>query len=515
VYRGDQNDYIRGMRKSRPDEPLASPVPFRPGSNGEYVPPPPTEADRRAEEAYRRLVDESRRRLGQSRREFVTSACGTAAALLVINQTYGCGGGNGRGAGGKAAPGAAGYALEPVAAVDRDAACARLRGDEFIFDIQTHHVDLTREWAASNPLTLWLERNSQGGCGEARRLACWSAEQFIREVFVKSDTHVACLTLFPGRSPAERPLLDQEAAATRELVDRLARSPRLLIHGMVNPELGAAQLDDMHRMRESSKIDAWKVYTQFGGWRLDDAKVGMPFLERARALGVPVVCVHKGLSFPQVVGATRYGSPDDIGPAAKAFPDIKFLVYHSGYEAGVPEGPFDPKGGGIDRLIRSVRDAGIGPGGNVYGELGSTWRLLMTRPVEAAHALGKLLEHLGPDNVLWGTDSIWYGSPQPQIEAFRAFEIPAQLREQHGYPELTREAKAKILGRNAARVYRVDPTVTRCAIREDDLAKQKAEHDAHPTPRLGPIGPATRQEFFAFFRRHGEHRHFDRPGRLR
>ena len=51
--------------------------------------------------------------------------------------------------------------------------------------------------------------------------------------------------------------------------------------------------------------------------------------------------------------------------------------------------------------------------------------------------LGKLLLAVGEDNVLWGTDSIWYGSPQPAIDAFRAFQIPADLRERYGYPELT------------------------------------------------------------------------------
>ncbi|HEU4406141.1 MAG TPA: amidohydrolase family protein [Polyangiaceae bacterium] len=450
---------------------------------------PPTKADRRADEAFRRLADESARRLGVSRRAFVTSSCGTAAALLVINQTYGCGGGGS-------------YNVAPADALEPGAACAKLQGDEFVFDVQTHHVDLGRDWAAKNLLAGPLAGDRQGGCGEATRLACWSAEHFVREIFVKSDTDVACLTLLPGPTPDARPLLDAEAAATRELVDRLARSPRLIIHGMVSPELGPAQLDDMQRMKESSKIAAWKVYTQFGGWRLDDPKVGLPFLERARALGVRIVCAHKGLTFPASVGAERFSSPDDFGPAAKAFPDLAFLAYHAGYEAGQPEGPYDPAGGGIDRLIKSVQAAGLGPGSNVYAELGSTFRLLMTRPADAAHALGKLLKYLGPDNVLWGTDSLWYGTPQPQLEAFRAFEIPPELQEKHGYPALTPALKAKIMGLNGAKVYGVDPHATRCAITEDALAKRKAEHDAAPEPRMRPAGPSTRREFLAHFRAH-------------
>src|SRR5262249_36339367 len=212
-----------------------------------------------------------------------------------------------------------------------------------------------------------------GACGEASRLACWNAEHYVREVFVKSDTTVACLTEFPANRPEDRPLQDTEAAGTRELVDRLARSPRLVIHGPVNPELGPGQLDDMQRMRDASKIAAWKVYTQFNGWRLDDEKVGRPFLERARALGVKLVCVHKGLSFPGKVGDPKYGSPEDVGAAAKAFPDVKFLIYHSGYEAGGREGPYDPKGGGIDRLGGGGRGARARAGGGAEARVRARW----------------------------------------------------------------------------------------------------------------------------------------------
>src|SRR5262249_18069581 len=121
----------------------------------------------------------------------------------------------------------------------------------------------------------------------------------------------------------------------------------------------------------------------------------------------------------------------------------------------------------------------------------------------AAHALGKLLVELGPDNVLWGTDSLWYGTPQPQIEAFRAFEIPKELQEKHGYPALTRELKAKIFGLSAARVTGDDPTVARRGSREDDIAKKKAELESAPGLRVGPVGPKTRRELFAHLAKHG------------
>jgi predicted TIM-barrel fold metal-dependent hydrolase len=170
-----------------------------------------------------------------------------------------------------------------------------------------------------------------------------------------------------------------------------------------------------------------------------------------------VVAVHKGLS-----GGNRFASPVDVGPAAAAHPDLRFLVYHAGYEADVAEGAHDPDGAGVDRLVRSVADAGIGPGGNVYAELGSTWRTVMGNPDQAAHVLGKLLVAFGSERILWGTDSIWYGSPQDQIAAFRAFEITPAFQERFGYPALTTDVKRRILGANAVDLFGLTPPVGEC-----------------------------------------------------
>ena len=60
---------------------------------------------------------------------------------------------------------------------------------------------------------------------------------------------------------------------------------------------------------------------------------------------------------------------------------------------------------------------------------------------------------MGPDNVVWGSDSVWYGSPQWQIDALWRFQIPEQMRRRYGYPELTPQIKRKILGLNSARLY--------------------------------------------------------------
>ena len=101
--------------------------------------------------------------------------------------------------------------------------------------------------------------------------------------------------------------------------------------------------------------------------------------------------------------------------------------------------------------------------------------------------LGKLLLAVGEDSVLWGTDSIWYGSPQPLVDELRAFRIPASFRERFGYPELTPRIVEKILGLNAARVYDVEPVAALRRARQDDLAwvrEALAHARRHGTPRL-------------------------------
>jgi len=160
---------------------------------------------------------------------------------------------------------------------------------------------------------------------------------------------------------------------------------------------------------------------------------------------------------------------------------------------------------GVDTLVKAVLENEIGKQGNVHAELGSTWRFVMTRPDAAAHVLGKLLLYLGEDRILWGTDSIWYGTPQDQISAFRAFEIPVSMQEMYGYPALSAEAKAKILGLNAAEVYGIDVAATRCAIAEDDLSKAKLAIEEDPVlrrPSYRRAGPQSRREFLTYLRLH-------------
>ena len=101
--------------------------------------------------------------------------------------------------------------------------------------------------------------------------------------------------------------------------------------------------------------------------------------------------------------------------------------------------------------------------------MGTSWWFVMRYPDQAAHFLGKLLRYVGEDNVLWGTDCLFYGSPQPMIQAMRAFQISPEFQERYGYPKLTKELKAKILGLNGAALYGVEPNTETCRFTRRDL----------------------------------------------
>jgi uncharacterized protein len=502
---------MRGpIKKAQHEPPVESPIPFNPGSNGEFCPRPDSARDLRALHRFRELVEEKHKRAGMSRRQFADSACGLAAALFVINEVYGCssdgggmgapdgmsnagGGGAPRGGGAGGQTNAGGGAMdEPGFDVPEDMmddpqlACrALLDPGQFILDVQTH---------TQTPLSeTWTDRNLPT-----------SASSFINTIFASSDTTVAVLSGIPSARDIGLPNVTARKLF-QEVVAELA-GPRLIHHANLRPDLGPSELEYMEEVLAEHAPSAWKVYPHDGSWRLDSEEVGLPFVEKARALGLPLITAHRGLADNGDYSAPS--SPADVAGAAAQYPDVNFMCYHSGFESRTSEDhPFDRGNAnpvGVDRLIKGVLDNGIAPNRNVYAELGTTWNSIMRSPAQAAHVLGKLLLYIGEDRVVWGTDCVFHGSPQAQIAALRAFEIPVSMQEQFGYPALTAELKAKILGLNAAPIYNVDPAARRCEIEQDAFAQLRRSYlddpRSVPVPREQRLGPRTRREFLAFRR---------------
>jgi predicted TIM-barrel fold metal-dependent hydrolase len=179
---------------------------------------------------------------------------------------------------------------------------------------------------------------------------------------------------------------------------------------------------------------------------------------------------------------------------------MQFVVFHAGWLPNRREGPFNrSRPTGIDALLTAMDRHAVPPNDNVWVDLGTLWRQVLTDPDQAAHVLGKLLSRVGDHRVLWGTDAIWYGSPQPQIMALRAFQISAQYQQRYGYPALTETIKRQIFGLNAAGLFSIDPASARCAITSDPLTSNQPEvrqlqsQAALPSPWL-TNGPTTRRQ---------------------
>jgi predicted TIM-barrel fold metal-dependent hydrolase len=468
-----------------PREDPGLPVKFGPCSNGEFVPPPLTALEREAILRARADCDANARRLGISRREFMFTLSASATTLLALQ---GC-----LREAGKSSTGGT-YDVPRDASLDEHAAREALAGEEFIFDVQGHHLEY--DLMNSPPDQAFFGAVfPQVDCGADDPRACFAREVFLEEMFLRSDTNMVTLSALPI-APKGSPLSAEVMEETRVTAELVCGWESVLLHAQALPNYGslAANLEEMERNTERYPIAAWKVFTHFpdafgdpgNAWRLDDRdpalpQVGHAFIEKAREIGVKIICAHKGFG-----AGSPYATPDDVPRAAREFPDVSFIVYHSGFErTGPTERPYTAATAelGVNRLITAMKREGIGPNENVYAELGSVWWTIMRDPDQSAHVLGKLLKHVGEDNVLWGTDCIFYGSPQDQIQTFRSFEISPELQERYGYPELTRELKAKVLGLNGARVYGVEPRTDRCEFSRRELEEirrmLKSRHATH------------------------------------
>ena len=74
--------------------------------------------------------------------------------------------------------------------------------------------------------------------------------------------------------------------------------------------------------------------------------------------------------------------------------------------------------------------------------------------------MGTLIKGLGADHVCWGTDALWTGAPQWQIEGLRRLEIPEDMQKKYGFAPLGAAdgpVKTAIFGGNNARLYDIQP----------------------------------------------------------
>ncbi len=507
------DDQIAKCARADTAEPLRSPIPTRMISNGEYMPVPQTEQQQRVEARIKDLTESASKKLGVDRRVFLASTGGMAAALLAMNEVFGrffnvdpiemfepvayaqAG-----------APRdlfvfddqlhlvrgtniASGHSL-------RAAAQGPTAGERYAPRAARGVDEGGEAWRPWNPALVGLPMSPSN----------FQLVQFIKDVFLDSQVTIGLLSNVtamsatpvgdrgrPGienRPPrnyreAERAetITAAQTAAARNFVNEISGSRRMMAHGMLY--VGKGNLEYVQQQIDENRPDSWKGYnisyaakvdddpmSLMRRWRHDDEDVAYPTFEliqknyerlRGEFPGFNNICVHKGLAPgpPDPV----MGHPADMPKAAQDWPNLNFITYH----ACIQQTSWHADSLQTIRS-RTLRDGVpdikwtteyaqlVAPFSNCYAEIGTTWgSSVVTFPTVAAHIMGQLMRYLGEDRIVFGSDSVWYGSPQWQIDALWRFQIPDEMRQAYGYPELTDAAKRKILGLNSARLYGITP----------------------------------------------------------
>jgi uncharacterized protein len=305
-------------------------------------------------------------------------------------------------------------------------------GEMFINHLYAFHATLTPEGEPVMPAEEFLRQ--------------WTVDDIDEMVYRNSSTDMLCAMPLPltdlfrdGLSPWE------------ECAELARRNPdRTMFWGSVNPLEGRRALDLMERQVGEFGAKAFKFYNvryYYGRpfpWRMDDPQVAFPVFEKAQELGVNLIGVHKGVPLgPQPIEATQTW---DMDGAAANFPDLNFVIFHVGL-------PF------IDEVCwQLIRHP------NLYASIAATINFVVRAPRQFAETLGKLLFWCGEDKIIYGSEApIW--QPQWALEAFWNFQLPQDLVEGYGYPQLTEQAKRKILGENLLRLHGLDVEETRARLR--------------------------------------------------
>ena len=436
----------------------ATPIPTQIVSNGEYLPPPQSATQKRVEARINELADANARRLGLNRRQFFRTSCGMAAAFVALNEIYGNV-----------------FQVKPAEAREPELMQARAQSlaGQFIFDVQTHFVRDDFDHKELLDLAKFAHEHWNPKLEGVSSLARYKFQNFVKEIYYDSDTSLALLSGAPFDDPSWWFLSNQQIAQARELINDFAGSRRLLAHTVITPGQ-AGWMDEVDKAIAVYKPESWKGYTigdplnpsKFP-WRLDDEKVVYPFYDKAVKSGITTICIHKGLLPPDYekafAGVWEYATAWDIGKAAKDWPQMNFVMYHACLRPAfeLPDqawAEFEQTG-----RIRWASDLAEIPQKfgvtNVYAELGTAFaNSAVSHPKFCAALIGTLVKGLGADHVLWGTDTLWYGSPQWQIEAMRRLEIPEDMQKKYGFAALgdaNSATKQQIFSGNAARMYNI------------------------------------------------------------
>ena len=478
---------LRDVKKN-----VDSPMPTQVVSNEEFTPRPQTAQQKQVEHLIGEMSEEKSKKLGLDRRTFMSSAMGLATCFLAQNKVFG-----------NVWDVDEAETMEPAAIEEKFP-----KGEYFILDVQAHF---------SNGIALpfrEMEFVKNMGFNLKNDVESYGYRNFVKEMFFDSETEMLVLSGVPtlevqrdkegkvlegkARTPRGGILPSWLMAQCKQELNSISGSKRVLAQGNLAPNHywnketnspdKAATIEQMEREINLYKIDSWKWYCHTdpgrsgGGFQLDDDNAQW-FIEESRKRGMKLISVHKGFSY-QSRTLGHLANPKDVEKAALRNPDFNFVVYHSALQHGPNEpnwkesNKYDPTTGDFEwhSVLMDMKKRNPKMN-NVYCEVGSFFNVLVVAdPVMAMHGIGKNVKHYGADHVIWGTDCLWWGSPQWAIDAFKRFQISDELCEKFGYKKLTKADKAKIFGLNAAKLYKVDVKAKRKAFPADTLNQLKTAY---------------------------------------
>jgi predicted TIM-barrel fold metal-dependent hydrolase len=458
------------------------PIPTQIVSSDEYAPAPQSARQCEVEARTRAMGDALARRHAMSRRRFFGTASGMAAAFLAMNEVYG-----------PLYDVSAAEVRSPEMAAERAAALS----GQFVMDCHTHFL---RDDTRLAGFVRAREAVGRAGwnpalAGQPQTLEDLKFANYFKEIYLDSDTKVALISGAPSDVPQDWFLTNEMKAQARERVNREAGARRMLSHAIFTPGQ-PGWLEAIDRAIGELKPDSFKGYTIGDNthkdlskypWRMDDEQVAYKAYEKFARAGLVNVCVHKGLFPPSVEQKfphlLAHCDVRDVGRAARDWPRLNFIIYHSAYRfAGggrVADAWAQVEKTGRVEWVTDLAEIPAKYGvSNVYADLGQIFaQSTVADPRVCAFMLGQLVKGLGPDHVVWGSDAVWTGSPQWQIEALRRLEIPEAMQKAYGFAPLgpaDGRLKSAILGETNARLYKYE---RRAALATDRVAAAKAAYE--------------------------------------
>jgi predicted TIM-barrel fold metal-dependent hydrolase len=265
----------------------------------------------------------------------------------------------------------------------------------------------------------------------------WTVDELADLVFVESDIDFAIYQALPltdfykdGLSSIERGV---------EWAKRFPERSRW--YATVNPFEGDRAIAALEYQVQELGAVGLKFYParyvngRTWSFALNDRKMIFPLISRAAELGIKTISIHKFVPFGPV--DTAAFAPGDLDEVCTAFPELNFEIVHVGWSFLEDS---------CSQLARHE---------NMYANLEGVFYLILKQPRRFAEILGNLLFWGGPDRLLFSSGASLL-HPRPAIEAFIDFRMPKDLVEGFGFPEVTDEIKAMILGGNMARLHGLD-----------------------------------------------------------